>query len=62
MNIYSGNIHLKASEEVLLKLFEKFGNTELVIMILNKKGRQFQGLGFEEKLDKKSIMKAIGNP
>ncbi|RFM32564.1 RNA recognition motif domain-containing protein [Chitinophaga silvisoli] len=59
MKIYIGNLHLKASETELTKLFEAFGNVHSAGIIMDKKNGQSRGFGFVLMESQEGGMKAI---
>lgn len=59
MKIYIGNLHQKASEAEIAKLFEKFGPVSSVDIVMNKNDGKSRGFGFVNMESRDAGMKAI---
>lgn len=59
MKIYIGNLHSKASEAEIAKLFGKFGEVASVDIIMNKNDGKSRGFGFVSMASQEAGMKAI---
>ena len=59
MKIYIGNLHLKASETKLTRLFETFGNVRSAYIIMDKQNGQSRGFGFVQMDSQDAGIKAI---
>lgn len=59
MKIYIGNLHLKASESELTRLFETFGNVHSADIIMDKQNGRSRGFGFVQMESQDAGLKAI---
>lgn len=59
MNIFTGSLPFKISEDQLKELFEKYGSVASVRIITDKYSGRSKGFGFVEMPDDEAAKKAI---
>lgn len=59
MNIFVGGLPFKVDERELKEIFEKFGETSSVKIIMDKQSGRSKGYGFVEMDDEEAAQQAI---